>query len=288
VLGPAGFSVLRVATARQAIEQVGTLRPDVLLIHATLRDLGGIELCQLLRESQQIDAATPVIITTLGPCTREERLSALRAGAWECYGLPLDPEALLLKLRVYASAKLDADRAREDGLVDPATGLYNLPGILRRITELGTSAARYGWAFSCAALAPDLPADPADLDEATLRATIDAIVKVLTSVARRSDVVGRMSRTEFLVLAPQTDLAGASELARRLLAAIPAPEGAEGVPLYPVRVGCHGVANFAQAGIQPIEMIVRASLALRQAQEAPSERIRCYEPPTPPPAGEAQ
>src|SRR5207244_2841406 len=75
------------------------------------------------------------------PATRAERLAALRAGAWECIAPPHDADEILLKIGAYVHAKLDADRARSEGLLDSATRLYNRQGLARRARELSPTAS---------------------------------------------------------------------------------------------------------------------------------------------------
>lgn len=76
--------------------------------------------------------------------------------AWEFVGLPLDAQELLLKLDSYVKAKFEADRNREQGLVDRDTGLYNEKGLLRRATEMGSDAYRHNRALACVVFGLDV------------------------------------------------------------------------------------------------------------------------------------
>ena len=123
VLGLHGYLVVPAVNGREAIERMELLRPDVVIIHATLQDMPSLTLCRELRERGRSDTPTPLIVIGSGPCTRDDRLSALRAGAWERYGFPLDPETLLLKLEIYASARMEALRPRTE---NPPEGMATL------------------------------------------------------------------------------------------------------------------------------------------------------------------
>src|SRR5207249_871318 len=81
--------------------------------------------------------------------------------------------------------------------VNPATGLHSRPALARRARELGALMVRGRGALACVVFA--LEADPADPKPGS----------VLVRSARMSDVVGALSPTEFAVLAPATDHAGA-------------------------------------------------------------------------------
>src|SRR5256885_615433 len=114
-----------------------------------------LEICRALRHDAEFAPDAPIIIVSSDHATRQQRIDALRAGAWEYLGQPLDAEHLLLKLDTFTRVKRAADRAREDGLVDQVTGLYNLRGLARRARELGAQASRLNAALACVALAPD-------------------------------------------------------------------------------------------------------------------------------------
>ena len=271
ILAPNGYSVTRATSAAQIVEQVQTAAPDVLIIHASLRDNSGIELCRHLREQELISTATPVIVTTSGPCRRHDRLQVLRAGGWEYASLPLDAEELLAKLKVYLGAKLSSDRAHAEGLIDPATGLYDLHGILTRVRELGLAARRHARALGCVTVACGETRLPGDRSSVVVGeppmepAVASRVPDLLRSVVRGSDVVGRLGQNEFVILAPETEMTGLMQLANRLVAAFEEESLISGTG-SPVRVGCYAVPDFASMHIEPVEMIVRATQALRVAQ----------------------
>lgn len=105
ILTPKGYSVLRTSTGTELLEHAPRVQPDLVILDLTLPEAGGIELCRELRSSGAISPATPVLITSSGPVTRDVRVAALRAGAWECASFPLDAEVLLLKLDAFRRAK---------------------------------------------------------------------------------------------------------------------------------------------------------------------------------------
>src|SRR5881396_955432 len=80
-------------------------------------------------------------------------------GAWDCLGLPLDTEELLLKLETFMHVKLEADRVREEGSIEDTSGLYTARGLERRARELVADAFRRHAALACVALAaePEFP-----------------------------------------------------------------------------------------------------------------------------------
>jgi diguanylate cyclase (GGDEF)-like protein len=227
--------------------------------------------------------------------------------------LPLDGEILVHKLDTFAAAKREADRLREEGLLDPATGLYNARGLARRAREIGAEASRRRDALACVAFIP-APGDGSDFDDATADDIVSRIAEKVGGLLRRtgrtSDAVGRLGRTEFAIIAPATEAAGAHRLAERVQAAVEAEyivvrtapagsspaseasdtltgsEGGDGEarPRVHVRIGYCAVSDFAESSVDAVEMLVRAASALRQTasngtspiQEfAEPEHVRC-------------
>ena len=252
VLAPRGYAILRAYNAEQAVERAGAGNPDAVFIERNLPDAGGAELCRRLRDEGVVSPATPLILTTSGPVTQEQRIDALRAGAWEIISLPVDAEELLLRLSRYTRAKLEADRAEEATRTDPETGFYNSDGILQRANELLAAAERYGRPVACVVFEP--PGQGGGGLEA-----IHEIVELLRRSTRRSDIIGRIGPGLFAIVAPETAPQGAEVLADRLRdSAVPGPAGDRG------RVGAFGVDDVKTTRIEPREMVRRAMSAARE------------------------
>src|SRR5436309_13319878 len=130
--------------------------------------------------------------------TRSQRIEALRAGADELWGQPMDPEEFRLRLAAQLRAKSDADRAREEGLLDDRSRLWNDRGLLRRAEELLAATIRDRSAIGVAVV---------DIDGDGLRddwVVGDRVAEGLRRWARLSDAVGRIGTARFGVVAPRT------------------------------------------------------------------------------------
>lgn len=288
VLSPSGFAVLRAYTGSQAVQQAQAAQPDAIFVDLSMSDMQGTKVCQALRNEVQIAAQTPIFITTAGPVSRLDRLEALRAGAHELIGLPLDAEALLLKLNTLVAAKVDADRIRDESLLDYLTGCYNMRGLIRRIRELGSEAFRHRRPLACIVVSPESPADDAEPRPPSLArnagpaqerpVAVHHLAEVFRKSLRSSDAIGRLGETEFAILAPDTDVTGALQLAQRLVDAVETAEASGDDPEVKIRVGFFAVPDFHEASIQPVDMIVRATTALRRSQSEDSiDRIQAFE-----------
>src|SRR2546427_454914 len=109
LLESGGYGVLRERTGRDALQRARATRPDVIIVDADLSDQEGVELCRALRADPRVTTSTPVLLVAGGPSTRELRLAALAAGAWECIAPPHDADEILLTGQADVRAKLDAD-----------------------------------------------------------------------------------------------------------------------------------------------------------------------------------
>lgn len=260
VLGPHGFASVRAYTGRQALELIRRTHPDVVIIDSGMPDISGVDLCVQLRNDPEFPSSTPIVMTTAGPASRSQRLDAYRAGVWEYLSLPVDAEALILKLSAFVRAKREIDRSREESLLDDATGLYNVRGLARRAREMGADAVRRHASLACVAITATASGEPGeDLDPRVA----EEIGDLCRRTARSSDAVGRLGRSDFAILAPATGDAGAIRLAERLR------EGASTLAVASecdVRAGYCAYQDFSQSPVDAVELLLRAATALRHVR----------------------
>lgn len=268
VLVPGGYSVVKAYTASALLQQVESTDPDAVILAVDLPGGDGLNLCRLLRADARVSPSTPIILTQPAPATRRQTLAALRAGAGELWGQRLDVEELLLRLAAQLRAKADADRAWAEGLVDPATQLYNTRGLARRIRELGAEARRRAAPLACVAFAVE--------EEAGQSA--QRVTRVLREAARTSDAMGRIGPRQFAVIAPETGADAALRLAERLAAALTGrPRHRTGAPAV-FLAGYAAVADGSVPKFDPATLLAHASAALAAAARDPTAgRIRQFQ-----------
>lgn len=286
ILSPSGFAVLKAYNGKQALELVAKATPDLLIIDMNLPDMDGTDLCRKVREAGTIKRSTPLLMLTTGPLGRQERIDALRAGAWDVLRPPFDPEELVLKVGAFVGAKQEADTAREQGLLDPSTGFYNVKGLLKRVGEITADAARHQRALACVVVGPDWttasaesPPVPSSNGNGRPDRLATELARTIAGATRLSDTVGRLGQADFVILAPGTDASGASRLAERVLEAVESA-GVAGTDEAPVqlRAGIYAVPNLGGESIIPMDLLSRATLALRKAQSDRSGgKIQAYD-----------
>jgi len=264
ILTPHGYRILDVHIAAEVRPAAAARQPDAIVIHETLSAIDVLEPVRSLRADGGVPAETPVILAATGPASHQLRVAALRAGASDVWGLPMDADELVVRLEALLRARFAAARAREEGLVDWATGLYNSTGLAHRARDLASQATRRHAALACVVFAPDL--EGAQPDEPTVVAAVEALAQALKQAGRASDAIGRLGLLEFAVLAPDTRAHGAVQLGTRLAATV---RRLFTTPLrgrrMQLRAGYHAVDDFHAAGLEPLDLLAHASSALRAA-----------------------
>jgi PleD family two-component response regulator len=209
VITQGGYRVLMASSADSVFAQARAIRPDGIILDIGLARPHNFSVCRALRSDPAVSLATPIILITRGRATRSEQLDALRAGAWELRGEPLDAEELLLRLAAYVQGKMEVDRMGSEGMVDRASGLYNAAGVARRAEELASLSARQGMALACVVFRTAGEAPSHDYG--------DRLAVAFRDAGRISDAIGRLGPTEFAVFAPATDESAAKKLVTRLV-----------------------------------------------------------------------
>jgi len=243
VLEPGGFRVLPAGDPASALTQVRRRHPDGVVLDAELAHPPRFDFCRTLRADPMLSHAAPIILMRRGHPTRAEQLEALRAGAWDLRGDPLDPEDLVLRLGVFVQAKLEVERVGAEGLLDRASGLYNTAGMERRSQELATFSVRQHLPLSCIVFRDG-------------NGEGDGVAAAFKHEGRSSDAIGRTGPREFDVFAPETGAAGAARAIQPFRGTVAARAGLA----RPLKSGFSSSNGAPQ--IDPRELLARARRAV--------------------------
>lgn len=281
VIAPRGYDIFHAFTAEDIAQETRQRIPDMIVLGAKLPGKDSVDICRELRRIPEIGPVTPIIVLTSLQVSQTERVEVLEAGAWDCIRFPEQVPELLAKLQNFARAKASAERGLREGLLDQETGLYNLRGLLRRARDESAEAWRYSTPLACVALGPDPESEEQiSADERLEFQLVRRVSEILRAEVRSSDVVARLGRLQFAVLAPSTDGVGASVFARRLVEAFDLElEKAPPLEDRPVvfQAGCFGVQDIRKEGLDADKIVRRAATALKKARsEGPSRRIEPY------------
>ncbi|MBA3764389.1 MAG: response regulator [Actinobacteria bacterium] len=124
-LRSAGYDVAVAGDGEAALEQAGSLRPDLVLLDVMMPRLDGFEVAQRLRKNPQT-ANTSIIMLT-AKALSADKVTGLQSGADDYIIKPFDPIELL------ARVKGTLRRAKEMRNLSPLTGL---PGNIRIQEEI--------------------------------------------------------------------------------------------------------------------------------------------------------
>jgi hypothetical protein len=220
-----------------------------------------------------------------------EYAEALRKNVEMLRGIGINTTALtpaeLLDLQPFAAVD-DLGAAAYEPDSGYASPVDVVEGFARRARELGAEAQRRRDSFACVAFAPDLEATTRDSAERTLHATervpsmslVEQLGALLRRAARSSDAVGRLGQAEFAIVSTGIKTAGAARLARRLQLLVDDAHldlERAGSSLR-VSAGYYAIDDFANAAVDPAEVLVRATTALREARSSRnSGEIRVYQ-----------
>ncbi|WP_240456815.1 diguanylate cyclase domain-containing protein [Acidovorax sp. 1608163] len=196
--------------------------PDLVLLDAEMPGMSGYEVCEAIRADATL-ADIPVIFVT-GHGETDAEVRGLEAGAVDFITKPVNEALLLARVRTQLRLKSMADELRSMATTDGLTGLANR----RYFDEL----MRREWQ-RCARTGSSIALLMADIDHFKRYndsyghpggdACLQAVAKTLTLVARRpADRVGRLGGEEFVVLLPDTDVAGGQEVAEHAVKLIQA------------------------------------------------------------------
>jgi PleD family two-component response regulator len=260
VLAPRGYAVLRAYTAEQALDRAAATDPDAVFIGSMLPDMSGSDLCRRLIDDGLVARSAPLVLLAPAHTSRDDKLAALKAGAWDVVQLPVDSEELLLRLERFIQGRVGGARPGGEEMIDEDTGFYTREGVLQRVREVSTAAARAGNPITCIVITTG-----GEAEEATALSTdqVVALADRIRRSTRQTDVLARIGASDFAVIAPDTPASGANILAHRLreqAATRPSLGGRH------VRAGVYTVVDPRVVKLDPLELIRRATTASRTGE----------------------
>jgi diguanylate cyclase (GGDEF)-like protein len=250
---------------------------------------------QLIRSLRQTEFGRSIYIMVLTILDDDDKLAeAFDCGADDYLTKPVETKPLLARLkagmrmireqqtlrqereelrRLLLELSIANQRAQEDALTDVLTGLYNRRHALERLAQEWAEAERGHRPLSVLALDIDHfksvnDNHGHDAGDAALRQFAD----ILRNFSRTPDVPCRFGGEEFLLIAPDTPLDGALQLAERIRVAVQHKTlVANGVTLH-LTVSI-GVAEKTARHASVDELIKVADQALYQAKQLGRNRV---------------
>ena len=97
LLSVQGYAVVTAANGPEALAQVRSVKPDLVLLDVVMPGMSGYEACRHIRADPSTGVLPVVMVTALDPT--EERIKGLEAGADEFLTKPIHPPELLARVR---------------------------------------------------------------------------------------------------------------------------------------------------------------------------------------------
>lgn len=257
------YQVFMATNGPQALAKVEAEPPDLILLDWVMPGMNGLAVCEALKSNPDT-RDIPVLFVTASHAPEEET-RALEVGGVDFITKPINPAAVKARVRTHLTLKLQTDLLKRMAFLDGLTGIFNRRYFDDRLSTEMARAARDGRQLGLVLIDVDhfkLFNDHYghQAGDDCLRAVARALKQTLL---RPADAVARYGGEEFVCVLPDTDLAGAMQVAQRLIDAV----SALGMPHAASLVAPHVTASAGVAVTQPgMRCTPQALLALSDTQ----------------------
>ncbi len=253
--------------------------PDAILLGLSLPGVGGLQVARTLR-TLQTTQAIPILFITDSSAESTRVLQAALPGV-ACLQSPFELGRVRDQLARLVTRNANGDASSKTAsspealeITDPPTGLFSRTYILHRLAYEGARAARYHHNLGVVIIAVR------NLDQIVKRhgqRGADSICMDVASIVRRTvrmvDLVGRTATDEFLVILPETDVAGGKITAERLCSVLDAAEYQVLGTREKIQT-CAGVAGVSHPNLDNnLALFAQAEIALKYARDNPTAQI---------------
>ncbi len=206
-------------SGEEALEKVGKIEPDLIILDVQMYEMDGYAVCQRLKANEQT-ADIPVVFIT-GSNTNEDEELGLDVGAIDFIRKPISPKIVLARTSNILKLRAATRELERLAATDPLTGAFNR----RRFREVGNAelrrSKRHQHTFSVLMLDIDHFKAVNDtyghgIGDTALKKT----VTVIQGSLREQDTLGRLGGEEFAVIVPETGTEEAAVVAERIRASI--------------------------------------------------------------------
>jgi diguanylate cyclase (GGDEF)-like protein len=276
ILRKAGMDTRAVMDPISALEELGSFRPELILMDLYMPDCDGMELTTLIRERE---AYTNIPIVFLsGEHDEEKRFDALSAGGDDYLEKPIRPKHLISAVtnRV-RRARATGKRVQAQNPRDPVTGLYDRAHVLER---LGEALAHDEVAHLGGGLLFLLVDGAQNIRERIGLTAFEQLMgqagAFLSGLVHGRDLAARFGDTSFIVLLHDLDEAALLVQARTIRAGFDAHVFEVGDRSLTLAVAI-GVSTFAQNLGEAAAMVNAAERACVLARQDQDERVAIFQ-----------
>ena len=274
-----GFEVRVVPSAAAAmVELKGVFAPSLAVIDLNMPDLNTAAVLKNLRARSRY-------VSTIFICNLGSAASVLNAGADDCICMPVEVKELVARVHarlrtVDLGERLAAENERLLQLidVDDLTGLSNMRSIFNRLDHELVRATRFNRSVATVMMDVDDFKLVNDRNDHLFGShVLRELGGLIRETIRKVDIAARFGGDEFLIILPETGIAGAMIFAERLRVAIEKHLFANATSR------AHVTASFGVAAslhedrpISGTALIRGADLALYEAKAAGKNRAQAH------------
>ncbi|MDX1506349.1 MAG: diguanylate cyclase [Spongiibacter sp.] len=271
----ADHEVFMATSGSQAIKVCLDKKPDLILLDVIMPEMDGIAVCEELQKNSDT-RSIPVIFVTSQESPEEES-RGLEVGAVDFISKPVNPAVVRARVRTHLTLKAQADALRVMASRDGLTGIPNRRYFDERLAAEWRSAKRGSQPLSLILIDVDhFKAYNDHYGHVEGDTCLRRVAKALKlSVGRGRDIVARYGGEEFVCLLPETDLAGAEEMAEKLRSAVADLEiSHKSSPVGNTVTISLGAATIVPTSLTgPETLLVRTDELLYKAKESGRNRV---------------
>lgn len=222
LLKRAGYEVETAGNGREALAKLQSGDYQLLITDWEMPEMDGIALCRALRSSQVQGYIYTILLTARDSI--EHVVTGLQAGADDYLTKPVVEPELIARLNtgkrivtLERSLRAANEENRRLSITDPLTGAFNRRYLMEQLPREIERASRYGRALSVVMCDVD---HFKHINDSHGHQLGDDVLKwfkdMLQQGVRASDWVVRYGGEEFMIVLPETNVAGAAGVANEL------------------------------------------------------------------------
>jgi two-component system cell cycle response regulator len=267
LVGAAGYEVVTATSGEAALAELRREFAPIVILDRSMPGMDGLELCRAIRDGTHYPGYVYIMLCTAHD-SEEEILAGLNAGADDYVSKRASGTQLIARLatarRIYAleqSLKQVSEERRRMAMTDVLTGVHNRRYFTNHLRRELKRVRRFGGQVSLVALDID---HFKHINDRHGHAVGDGVLsefarRIQEALPRECDWCARLGGEEFVVVLPQTDLAGGAVVAERVRRAVTAApiRTAAGVVDITVSAGVSGSSIFSNPDDITVEQLMR-------------------------------
>lgn len=219
ILSEEGYKVMACNSPKDVLYLAHQFVPDLLLLDIMMPELDGFDVCEFFKRDPELKYARIVVLTARD--NKDTRIKCYKTGADTFLSKPFEIDELREVIKSNISSKLTLDRMigdlREQTLLDRTTTAFNTKHMKQRLASELERVDRYHRTFSLLLLnLESFTQINVRYGYAFGNEVLKNIVEAVRLELREPDLLGRYSEDSFLMMLPETPVAGAKTLADRI------------------------------------------------------------------------